>query len=502
MLQIVQAAGRLAAGLLFVLPASALMADDGTVLPPGQPNWATQAAREAHRVPALNSSAPEQPPAVIPGFQQFRDPDGLAANYLPEGPVSTDNQPFFISLGSNGRTCQTCHQPASAWTITPPHIQRLFQRSGGTAPLFRPIDGAVCPNADTSTNEARLKAYNLLLDRGVIRVSIELPAPPTLQFSIIDVQDPNGCNTSAEFGLSSFGPSAPTQGHVSVYRRPLPAANLPFLTTIMWDGREASLQSQAMNATLIHAQAAAPPTQAQIDQIVAFETGVYAAQSTGSQVGALTAYGGQGGPQALANQAFSVGVNDPLGTPGAFNPDAMTVYAAWESRALLTSDPDTDSIARGEKLFNEKPIAITGVAGLNDKPGFETVNGTCSTCHNTPNVGDHSVGLPLNIGVVASSAPGLDVTGLPVFTIRCDAGPLAGEVVAVTDPGKALLSGQCADIGKTKGPILRNLAARAPYFHNGAAADLTHVVEFYDTRFGIGFTDQEKADLVAFLKAL
>ncbi len=72
----------------------------------------------------------------------------------------------------------------------------------------------------------------------------------------------------------------------------------------------------------------------------------------------------------------------------------------------------------------------------------------------------------------------------------------------VTDPGRALITGKCADIGKVKGPILRGLAARAPYFHNGSAATLLDVVEFYNQRFDIGFTDQQEADLVAFLSSL
>ena len=50
--------------------------------------------------------------------------------------------------------------------------------------------------------------------------------------------------------------------------------------------------------------------------------------------------------------------------------------------------------------------------------------------------------------------------------------------------------------------MLRGLAARAPYFHNGMAADLRAAVDFYDTRFSIGFSDREKDDLVAFLEAL
>jgi cytochrome c peroxidase len=96
----------------------------------------------------------------------------------------------------------------------------------------------------------------------------------------------------------------------------------------------------------------------------------------------------------------------------------------------------------------------------------------------------------------------LDIAGLPVFTLWCTSGPFAGKIFEVTDPGRALITGQCADIGKVKGPILRGLAARAPYFHNGSATTLLDVVNFYDQRFDIGFTDQQKADLVAFLSSL
>jgi cytochrome c peroxidase len=449
----------------------------------------------------------EPAPAVIPELQRFRDPDGYSANYQAAGETATEGEPFFMPLGTNGRTCQTCHQPSSGWSITPPRIQKAFHRSGGTAPLFRPVDGAVCPSADTSTYQARLAAYDLVLNKGLIRVSIKLPDPPTLQFSVIDIQDPYGCSTNPQFGLTSFGPAAPTQGSVSVYRRPLPSTNLRFLMTVMWDGREASLQSQARDAALIHFQAAASPSDTQIAQIVAFESGLYSAQINSTGVGRLNDRGAQGGPIALAGQKFFAGINDPLGgnpTNVPFNPDAMTLFSAWEDASATDAeqDPNADSVLRGERLFNEKPVKITGVAGLNDTPDRATVKGFCTTCHDTPNVGNHSVPLAINIGVVAPVADGLDTAGLPAFTLQCDAGPLIGTTYHVTDPGKALISGQCADIGNTKGPILRNLSARAPYFHNGSAPDLDHVVTFYDSRFGIGFTDQEKRDLIAFLKSL
>jgi cytochrome c peroxidase len=55
---------------------------------------------------------------------------------------------------------------------------------------------------------------------------------------------------------------------------------------------------------------------------------------------------------------------------------------------------------------------------------------------------------------------------------------------------------------RIKGPILRGLAARAPYFHNGASANLQQVVNFYNLRFQMGLTDQQKADLIAFFNSL
>ena len=93
----------------------------------------------------------------------------------------------------------------------------------------------------------------------------------------------------------------------------------------------------------------------------------------------------------------------------------------------------------------------------------------------------------------------LDVSYLPVITLQNN---ITGATVQTTDPGRALVTGLWADIGKVKGPVLRGLAARAPYFHNGSAANLSDVMTFYEKRFGVDFTEQEKADLIAFLNSL
>jgi cytochrome c peroxidase len=88
---------------------------------------------------------------------------------------------------------------------------------------------------------------------------------------------------------------------------------------------------------------------------------------------------------------------------------------------------------------------------------------------------------------------------MPLYTLRNNA---TGETVATTDPGAAMLSGKWRDIGKVKVPSLRGIESRSPYFHNGSVHTIEDIVTFYDTRFNIGFTPQEAADLAAFLKAL
>jgi cytochrome c peroxidase len=446
-------------------------------------------------------------PYVIPKFETDVDPSGAIATFQPGGATFTANNAFFQDLGTNGRTCFTCHQPQNGWGVSAAGVADRFAASAGTDPIFRLVDGATCPSANVSTLQAKRQAYKLLTGKGLIRIGLPLPVPPaTLQFAVTSVSDPYQCTTNPATGLTS-----PTSGIVSVYRRPLPSTNLGFLSTIMWDGREPTLSSQAVDATLGHAQGSAAPSPAQQAEIVAFESGVFAAQVFDKKAGTLHEDGALGGPVALSLQLskFFIGVNDPLGqnpknTP--FNPNIFDVYRPW--LGLFGRDDEVQyrqSIARGEEVFNTTNINITGVGGLNDALNVASIPGFCGTCHDTPNVGNHSVKAPLNIGIAnagANSPPALDISGLPVFTLQCTTGPLTGQTFVVTDPGRALISGNCADIGKLKGPILRGLAARAPYFHNGSAATLLDVVNFYDQRFGIGFTSRQKSDLINFLNSL
>jgi cytochrome c peroxidase len=435
---------------------------------------------------------------IDPGMLDFQDPSGQVRTVDVNGPLDLDN-PFFQDLGTNGRRCVTCHQPGAAWTVTPANVQERLVESRGTDPIFTNNDGSNCEGALPRSLAEKRAAYSLLLTRGLIRVGLDVP--PGAEFFIESVADPYHCG--------------PATNDASLYRRPLPSTNLGFLSAVMWDGRESSpttailedLAHQANDATLGHAQATHGLTDEQAQQIVAFETGLFTAQVRDQRAGNLRSEGVRGGPAALSRQPFFTGINDPVGlnpTGAPFDPNVFPTFAAWAQLKGSPHDRETDArkaIARGESLFNTKPITISGVAGLNGATFSSGVTvpdsftGSCTICHDSPDAGNHSVKAPLNIGLTdPAQAP-----YLPVYTLR---NMSTQETVQTTDPGRAMITGRWSDIGKFKGPILRALAARAPYFHNGSATTLEEAVEFYDTRFSIGLTAKEKADLVAFLRAL
>jgi hypothetical protein len=423
--------------------------------------------------------------------------------------------PFFQSLGTNGRSCGSCHAPEDGWTVIPSHIQQRFDQTGGTDPIFRTNDGSVSPVADVSTVDARRTAYALLLSKGLIRVSN--PVPATADFTLV-ADDPYNHASPAD---------------VSTFRRPLQSANLPFLSTVMWDGRETfaagssnvfgpapgnhclhapfpttkcfadldfDLGDQANGATRGHAQATmniALP----IDQgIVQFEEGLYFGQMDAHGVGGLDVDGATGGPENIASNSPYFGQNDNFGdynTGAPFTAKIFDTYDAWAG----SNKTGQAAVARGQAIFNGRTFTIDNVGGLNgphDALGLpSSFAGTCGTCHDTPNGGNHSIPAPLDIGLVNADQRTAD---LPLYHICRISNP--SDCRDVSDPGRGLITGKFNDIGKFKGPTLRGIAARAPYFHNGSAADFAAVIDFYNNRFHANFTDQEKSDLAAFLATL
>jgi len=264
------------------------------------------------------------------------------------------------------------------------------------------------------------------------------------------------------------------------------------------------LLHQAADAVSGHEAGTSQPSAAIQSAIVAFETSFFSAQLSDSSAGSLTGAGARGGVANLAAQGFTPGSNDPFApttpSPGVPPTPPFTLFAAWEAGgASLT--PAQASIGRGEKIFNTRPIALQIVNGLNDQVDARgkprtLVIGTCGTCHNAPNVGSNTTGRLFDTGV---SHGGNGSADLPLITL---VNKSTGATQQSTDPGLALTTGLWSDVGKFKVPGLRNLSARAPYFHNGGPGSLDAVVNFYNTRFALNLSAQEHADLVNFLKAL
>lgn len=484
----------------------------------------------------VNLPAVDQPDGIaqldhirhLPNGLPFRNPTGFASTISSTGNIDLSNE-FFQDLGANGRRCVSCHLPSAGWSIVPSQVQEVFNRTRGgvindplgLGAIFRTNDGANSPTANVSTLAARRSAYSMLLTKGLIRVGIGVPA--NADFELITVDDPYHFASTAE---------------LSLFRRPLPTTNLKFLSTVMWDGRETfggtdhcnipaeggtcfasihfNLANQANGATQGHAQAPNPISDAQRESIVAFQTALTTAQVWDNKARYLHAAGAEGGSEAIFGQAFYYGINDNLGdyrTHAPFSPIVFNIYDAWTQRQGGGTEAARRAVARGEAIFNSKTFTISGVGGLNVNSPFNpplpaSFEGTCTTCHNTPNAGNHSIVAPLDIGLADASRRTPD---MPLYTLqeKCltlsngtkTIGPSC-PAKTVTDPGRALITGKFADIGKFKGPILRGLASRAPYFHNGSAADLDAVVDFYNERFGAGIVGQDKDDLIAFLHAL
>src|SRR5438876_1474511 len=455
-----------------------------------------------------------QPFSFIPNGTFFANPGGASETYsISSGGIDLRG-PFFQSLGTNGRSCGSCHQPSDGMSVSAANVQLRFSRTQGLDPIFRTVDGSNCNHSiDVSTVAGRSAAYSLLRTRGLIRVAITVPA--NADYRVVSVNNPYGCNES---------------NVVSMYRRPLPSTNLRFLSSVMFDGRESAsatgttkilfenypksllddLKHQSADATINHAQGdGTRPTPAEQQQIVNFEMALFTAQTIGNYAGRLDAHGANGGPIALTTQPFFISINSSvnplvptLETPGGlvapgdhqFIPAIFNPFDAWASL------PDTSpraAVARGQVIFNSRPINITGVAGINDDlsagglvaGGIPSLTGTCGTCHDTPNVGNHSFPTPLDIGTgdpspsnSSANLGGLNMNYLPTITV-CKTDPATGLPTSTckttTDLGQALIDGRFDHVGKIKGPILRGLSARAPYFHNGSAQTLLDAVQVH-----------------------
>jgi hypothetical protein len=459
------------AALVMLVSAAALSAQSGRSYGPGRIWWSAGQG------------------GVLPWEEIYDNPDGQLSVLNRTGAVHTENHAFFEALGTNGRACVTCHQPSNAMSVSVASLRERWIETEGQDAVFAAVDGSNCPDRP----QAERSSHSLLLDRGLFRIA--LPWPPKTpagvaikpEFRIDVVRDPTGCNTSPLYGLTSASAA------VSVYRRPRVAANLEYViagpegSSFMSDAREPSLRSQAVNAILVHQQAKTQPAPEKLRQIVDFEKQIYVAQRADIRGGLLNE---KDGPVTLGTENLASGKAGSFGGDP-HNPTFLS-FDVWRKPKgagdLGLQREFRASVVRGSQVFSTRPF-----------PTRDGATRTCASCHSS------SMTRWMDIGTT-NQPSAKESPELPLFRITCESTapphPLLGRVFYTQDPGRAMISGKCADVGSIVLQQLRGLPARAPYFSNGSAQTLREVVDFYDRRFSIGFDDEEKKDLVNFLSVL
>jgi hypothetical protein len=464
-------------------------------------------------------------------WQYYPNEAGVLGTLLEGGPLNTKGHAFFEPIGTNGRACVSCHQPEDGMSLSVASIQERWRVTQGKDPIFAAVDGKNCPHLP----DGDPKSHSLLLNRGLFRVF--LPWPPKAQdgspidpeFTIEVVRDPTGCNTHPEYGLNSKNPQ------ISVYRRPRPATNLKYATgpggrfvgknglpaaidpdtgkpvnmNMMADARAPTLKLQAIDAALNHMQTPRPPTAEQLAQILDFEKRIYSAQTIRNGAGSLVE---PDGPPSFGPLNLSRGQPGVLG-----NNTTRWIFPMGD--AWTTPQPEDvaemrASIRRGHDVFMFRTFFISDSMHLNTVGLGNPTKRTCATCHGMHMTGLDSANGWMDIGTTnlpwAKETPlnpwNKEEPELPLFRIECKKDlpphPYLGRVIYTQDPGRALISGKCNDVGTIVMQQFRGLAARAPYFSNGSAASIRELIDYYDRRYNIQFSDQEKRDLENFLSSL
>jgi hypothetical protein len=239
------------------------------------------------------------------------------------------------------------------------------------------------------------------------------------------------------------------------------------------------------------------------------------AQAYSSGAGQLD---GEGTPEALGPEAMEKGEAGVLG-----NNTTRYVFPMGDTWANLppTGDAETDaqrafreSVQRGHDVFMFRTFWIKDAMHINTVGLGNPIKRTCATCHGMHMTGMDTANGWMDIGSTnlpwAKEEPvspwAKEKPHMPLFKLTCSRAmvphPFLGRVIYTQDPGRALISGKCDDIGTIVEQQFRGLAARAPYFVNGSAKTLRELVDFYDRRFNIQYSEEEKRDLVNFLSTL
>jgi len=351
---------------------------------------------------------------------------------------------FFSSnpqLHGNGRACGTCHRLENQLALTPATVEARYQalqsarllNPSADDPLFRSID------ADDGAND-----YTTLRTRGLIRV--RMPLPPNVH--LID---------------------DPTATSVVVLRAVPTVINASLTAPYQLDGREQTLESQALGAFHAHAQVTLDPSASALTAIGDFEKSLYSSF-------------------AVRKMALAVLAGD-------------------------TSPPDPDPPltalqAQGKALFANFCGGCHGgpsMTHINEPRAFPPFDGT----HQRASI---------SVLVSAPSPPGFGLpasNGLPIHTYAVTINTPNGPTTIVRpsdDPGRVLLTGDPNDFNAFDVPTLRGISKTAPYFHNNTANTLEDVVRHYQGVFkfvaeGLKFPfpelpDEDVTPIVEYLKVL
>jgi len=262
-------------------------------------------------------------------------------------------------------------------------------------------------------------------------------------------------------------------------RRAISAINALFSAELFWDGRAAfSYTSPVSGQVLLPAfaalesQAAGPPVSDVEMAHVGRDWNAVAAKIAAATPLALAPQVPARLSNWIAGRDYAALFAEAFGSPGV-DADRLIFAIATYERSLLSDRTRFDSYQRGD------PGALTAQE-LRGKDLFEN-KAKCIECHTYPHLGRQQ----------------FEYTGVRPVT---------------EDSGRFAVTGNPADLGRLITPDLRNVALRAPFFHNGGAPTLAAVVDFYD-RGGdfshankspfvvpLGLTPTEKNDLVVFLR--
>jgi len=246
----------------------------------------------------------------------------------------------------------------------------------------------------------------------------------------------------------------PSAARVALFRSTLPTNNIALDRFIMWDGREPNLPHQALSALITHSEITRQPSARELQRIADFQ-------------------------------------EDRL-----FSSRALEEFAEGGPAPALP-EGRTASERRGRAFFVPTPGVVN-----------------CSLCHSGPMLNETLPSVPMQVPAGSrftdTQVSALNRTNLPLRTYIVTRPDGSTVTLTTSDPGRMLVTGDPADVNRFKQPTLWGISNTAPYFHDNSAETLEDVMEHYDAllrragaQFGFkGFTEQDKADIIAFLKLL